>query len=66
MAGTPEGAKKAKLTRLALDPDYFKKIGSEGGKARVPKGAAMADKEDLRARGRKLAKHNRRKKRVLK
>jgi len=29
---TKEGAKKATQTNLANDPDYYKRIGSKGGK----------------------------------
>ena len=32
MAGTKEGAKKAKAKILSRDPDFYAKIGSMGGK----------------------------------
>ena len=33
MAGTKIGARKAAAKNLAKDPDFYKKIGSKGGKA---------------------------------
>jgi general stress protein YciG len=33
MAGTSEGGRKAYLTRIKQDPDYFKKLGQKGGSA---------------------------------
>lgn len=47
MPQTPEGSKKARATLLAKDPDYFKKLGKLGGKAKVPKGFAKMDKDRL-------------------
>lgn len=32
MAGTIEGGRKAAAKNLAKDPDFYKKIGSKGGK----------------------------------
>ena len=36
MAGTKEGARKAALTNLARDPDFYKKAGSLGGQVKSP------------------------------
>lgn len=47
MPQTPEGSKKARATLLAKDPDYFRKLGRAGGKAKVPKGFAKMDKDRL-------------------
>lgn len=48
MAQSKEGSKKAKATLLAKDPDYFKKLGALGGKAKVKKGFAKMSPERLR------------------
>lgn len=37
MPGTKEGGAKAKAANLAKDPNYYKKIGSLGGKANLGK-----------------------------
>ena len=38
MSGTKEGGSKVRDTHLSKDPDYYRKIGAIGGKARVAKG----------------------------
>lgn len=55
--------KNTRDTLLAKDPDFYKKIGRLGGKAKVPKGFAMADKEVLKERARLLGLNNRGRKR---
>jgi len=54
MPGTSQGAKLAAQKNLAKDPDYYKKLGSRGGKAPTtkPKGFA-ANLERARIAGRK-------------
>ena len=53
MSGTKEGALKAKQTIMKKHgSDFFKTIGSKGGKACVPKGFAT-NKELAREAGRK-------------
>lgn len=36
MAGTKEGGIKAREKNLAKDPDFYKKIGTQGGKSSSP------------------------------
>jgi hypothetical protein len=45
MAGTIEGGKKSAAKIMAREPDYFKRIGSKGGKKTGPKGFALMDTE---------------------
>lgn len=40
MAGTRIGGLRARDKNLAKDPDFYRKIGSIGGRALVPKGFA--------------------------
>lgn len=42
MAGTREGALKAKAANLAKDPDYYTKLGKIGGKASKAGGFASS------------------------
>ena len=51
MAGTKQGGVKNKAKLLALDPDYFRKLGSRGGKVGGSKGFALMDKDRLRQLG---------------
>lgn len=45
---TPDGVAKMKATILKRDPDFYRKIGAKGGKAKVPKGFSFMDKEKRR------------------
>lgn len=49
-----EGLLRARAKVLARDPDYYRKMGAKGGRAKVKKGFATWSKEDLKA----LAKRN--------
>ena len=52
MAGNKLGGAKAGATNKAkYGADYYQKIGSKGGKAKVPKGFAKMSPEKLRAAG---------------
>lgn len=55
MSGTKSGAAKARETLLARDPDFFKKVGSKGGKAphKYPRGFAALTPEQRAEWGRK-------------
>ena len=54
MAQTFDGAKKAAGTNKSkYGSDYYAKIGSMGGKKKVPKGFAVMDKDKVREAGRK-------------
>jgi uncharacterized protein len=44
MAGTKAGGAKASQTIRERDPDYYRRIGQAGGKAKVPKGFAISGK----------------------
>lgn len=60
MAGTVIGGKKtAKTNKEKHGADFYKRIGSSGGKKKVPKGFAMST-ERARAAGRKGGKKSRR------
>lgn len=52
MAGNHTGGLRARDANLARDPDYYKKIGAIGGRARVSKGFG-ANPELAREAGRK-------------
>lgn len=65
MAGTSETNKKTRDTLLAKDPDHYKKLGAKGGSAKVPKGAAMRNRQELIEQGKRLAKSNIGRKRVV-
>ena len=53
MAGTLEGGRKAaKTNKKRHGKDFYKKIGSKGGEAKVPKGFAV-NKELARKAGKK-------------
>ena len=41
MPGTKTGGLKAAQKNVERDPNYYAKIGSKGGKAKVPKGFAV-------------------------
>lgn len=45
MSGSKRGAAQAKQTNLEKDPDFYKKLGSMGGKSKVKKGLAKLSKE---------------------
>ncbi len=61
MAGTPEGGKKASnKIKSKYGEDFFAKIGSRGGKAKVPKGFAKMPLEKRIAAGRKGGKKSKR------
>lgn len=55
MAGTKEGGRKARDRNLASDPDFYKKVGSKGGKAphKYPRGFAALTPEKRAEAGRK-------------
>lgn len=59
MAGTQAGGKLAAQKITANDPDFYKKIGSKGGSAKVPKGFATMTPEERRAAGKKGGKVSR-------
>ena len=65
MAGTMSGGKKAAAKNLAKDPDFYKKIGSKGGKAGNTGGFA-ANRELARIAGRKGGLTSRKTKKVPK
>lgn len=44
MAGTKEGGRKARDTKLQKDPDFFKKIGAKGGASHHKGGFASLNK----------------------
>ena len=52
MAGTKEGGRKASEKNLAKDPDFYKKIGSIGGKKGTT-GGFYANRELARIAGAK-------------
>jgi uncharacterized protein len=52
MSGNHEGGLKAAQKIKERDPDYYKRIGSIGGKKKVPKGFAL-DRERAKTAGRK-------------
>lgn len=61
VAGNKLGGAKAGATNKAkYGADYYQKIGSKGGKAKVPKGFAMMSPERLREVGIKGGKKSRR------
>ena len=60
MAGTKEGGHKAAITNLAKDPEYYKKIGANGGRSsrtggfyNNPELAKIANAKGLAVRNRK-------------
>lgn len=62
ISGSIIGGQKAGATNKAkYGADYYQKIGSKGGKAKVPKGFAMMSPERLREVGIKGGKKSRRK-----
>lgn len=61
MAGTVEGGKKAALKNLANDPNFYRRIGSIGGKNGTTGGFA-ANRELARIAGAKGGRISRRKK----
>lgn len=65
MAGTKEGAMRARATNLAKDPDYYRNIGIKGGSAihTKPQGFALYRELAVEA-GRKGGTISRRPKRV--
>lgn len=63
MPGTKSGGLKAKATNLAKNPNFYKDIGSKGGKAptATPKGFAAMTPERLKevsAKGGKISRRN--------
>ena len=61
MAGTTiGGAKCAKTNKAKYGENYYKNIGSIGGKAKVPKGFALMDAEKLSEVSRKGGRISRR------
>lgn len=61
MSGTRAGGAKAAQTNKAkYGDDFYKSIGSTGGKALVPKGFARMDKEKVRLASIKGGKKSRR------
>lgn len=61
MPGTTAGSTKAAETNKQRDPDHYKKIGRQGGVAKVPKGYSMADPETRIENGRAGGKKARKK-----
>lgn len=54
MAGNKLGGQRASATnKERYGEDYYKKIGSKGGRAAGPKGFALMDLEKVKAAGRK-------------
>ncbi len=54
MAGSVAGGKQAAATNKSkYGSDFYHKIGSKGGSAKVPKGFALMDKEKVRDAGAK-------------
>lgn len=64
MAGSFAGGKKAAEKNLKRDPDFYKRIGSLGGKAGNTGGFAAATPEQVRAWGKKGGKISRRRPKV--
>lgn len=64
MAGTAVGGKKAAATIKNRDPDFYAKIGSEGGKKKVPKGFARMTPEKRSAAGKVGGAKSRRTRRI--
>lgn len=60
MAGTLEGGLKARDKNLAKDPDFYKRIGSIGGKAKVPTKGFASNPELARIAGAKGGRISRR------
>ena len=63
MAGTREGGLKAAAKNLAKDPNFYKRIGSEGGKKGTT-GGFYANRELAREAGRKGGQISRRRKKT--
>ena len=64
MSNTTAGGKKVAETNLAKDPDYYKKLGALGGRAKVPKGFACMTPEKRRKAGAAAGRISRRNKNV--
>jgi hypothetical protein len=64
MAGTITGGKKAAARNLAKDPDFYRKIGAEGGRLGTTGGFA-ANRELARIAGAKGGQISRRRKAVI-
>lgn len=60
MAGTVAGGKKAAATNLKKNPNFYKEIGSIGGRAKVPNKGFAANPELARIAGQKGGKISRR------
>lgn len=63
MAGTKSGGKQAAATNLKRDPDFYRRIGSIGGK-KGHTGGFWADRELARIAGQKGGRISRRKAKV--
>lgn len=64
MAGNKEGGIKARDANLARDPDFYKKMGEVGGKAKSPtKGFGSWDRDKLAEMARLNGKKNKGRKR---
>lgn len=64
MSGTREGGIKSREANLARDPDFYKKMGEKGGKAKVStKGFGSWDREKLVKMASENGKKNKGKKR---
>ncbi|MFN3008773.1 KGG domain-containing protein [Mycolicibacterium wolinskyi] len=62
MSGTMAGGRKAAATNKAKDPDFYRRIGAKGGRARgITKGFALMDREVHRAASAKGGRISRRK-----
>lgn len=64
MAGTREGGLKAKLKNLAVDPNFYSKIGAKGGRNGNTGGFA-ANRELARIAGAKGGRKSRRRAKVV-
>lgn len=60
MAGTKAGGRKAAETNMRNDPNFYRKIGSKGGKNGHTGGFASMPKEKVQAAGRKGGKISKR------
>lgn len=59
MPGTVTGGKKAAAANLAKDPDFYKKIGSKGGKQHRPETRPFYANRDLAKRAGHIGGKNR-------
>ena len=53
MSGTKEGGLKSRDKNYQISPDFYRIIGGKGGRAKVPKGFSMMDRNKVAEAGRK-------------